>query len=164
MTNLLLLALEDNVFRVVKNLTDLELLMRTVRTPINLSLEDTAKHLPIFRAYNPHPVGRHSNASSWTISATKAMTYNTLHSQLQALARRCGFPSECSLGVLKVLSLIQSHTEPFRPYDLRRLGANAIDTNHFASDAQKRQIMGHDTFSRMYVSSKLNPLIGVSRF
>jgi Protein of unknown function (DUF3435) len=38
-----------------------------------------------------------------------------------------------------------------RPYDLRRMGANMIDQSGLASDEQRRQVMGHDTLSKMFV-------------
>jgi hypothetical protein len=90
-TNLLLFALEDGAFKAVKNLTDLDLLMRHTKSALQLSFEDSILGTPILRSYNPHQISRVSNASTWTVSTSRAMTYACLYNQIVKVGMRRGF-------------------------------------------------------------------------
>lgn len=89
-SNLLFFALEDGAFKAVKSLDDLEKLMRGATGPIRLSYEDVILRKAILRSYNPHQVERTSTSSSWTVSETRALTYNSLYNLLVKLGFRAG--------------------------------------------------------------------------
>ena len=97
-SNLLLFALEDGAFKVVKSLDDLEKLMCGATGPLRLSYEGGILGKAILRSYNPHQVQRTSTSSLWTVSETRALTYNSLYNLLVKLGYRAGL--ECTLHFL----------------------------------------------------------------
>lgn len=93
-TNLLLLGMEDKVYKVADSLEALHTLMINAKSSIKLSMKEEMLGLPILCAYKPHRVMRVSEASSWEISETRAMTYDTLYTQLVKLGLRMGLERE----------------------------------------------------------------------
>lgn len=96
-TNLLFFAFEDKAFSTIKNLDDLETLMRHATAPLRLAFDSAVLSTPILRSYSPHPVMRTSKSSSWTVSPQRAMTYGCLYTQLVKLGLRAGFQSQSAL-------------------------------------------------------------------
>ena len=101
-SNLLFFALEDGAFKVVKSLDDLEKLMRSATGPIRLSYDDKILGKPILRSYNPHQIQKTSQSSSWTVSDTRALTYNGLYNLLVKLGYQAGL--ECTLHFLSAFT------------------------------------------------------------
>jgi hypothetical protein len=107
-TDLLLMALEDQVLAEVSSLDDLRLLMEAVDKPVRLGYKDdpAIAMMPILRAYLPHSID---------ISKTKALTYHSLYFQLIGLGIRSGYEGTIHYCITNALPL----TWPLRHQQIR---------------------------------------------
>jgi hypothetical protein len=82
-TNLLLFAMQDDVFQNISSWDKLQHLMTIAKKPIIISTKSSVQELPVLRNYTPR---------TFDISPIKALSYNALYYQIQRLGRRAGFP------------------------------------------------------------------------